>query len=67
MQRWHVWESRAWSLIYDTARELGILQIEGKADDQDWDNPSENDYHMWIPEDGPNWYHFMSLSLKLGG
>lgn len=44
-----------------------VLQIEGRADSPDWSNPGQSDEHMWIPEDGPNWYHFISLLLKLGG
>ena len=45
-----------------------VLQIEGHAPMVDWSNPAENDEFMWVPtEDDPNWYHFLTLTMKLGG
>ena len=63
----HVRQCQALEWAMWPAHWFEVLEIEGRAQAIDWDNPEQSDEYMWIPEEGPNWYHFMSLSLKFGG
>ena len=63
----HVRQCQALGWLMWPAYWLNVLEIEGQAQAIDWDNPEEADEYMWIPTEGPNWYHFISLSLKFGG
>ena len=62
----HVRQFQALGCMIYPVRWLNVLQIEPDEYGNDWARPEENDETMWVPGEWPNWYHFMSIELKLG-
>ena len=63
----HVRQFQALGCMIYPAKWFGVLQIEPDEYGNDWARPEENDETMWVPGAWPNWYHFMSIELRLGG
>ena len=63
----HVRQCQALGWAMWPAHWFGVLAIEPEHSTPDWTKPEENDERMWVPGAWPNWYHFMSIELKLGG
>ena len=61
----HVRQFQALGCIMYPVHWFGVLNLESRG--TDWARPEENDELMWVPGEWPNWYHFMSIELRLGG
>lgn len=62
----HVRQCQALGWVMWPAQWFDVLPIEPERGRPNWSQPAENDGLMWLPGEWPRWYHFMSLSLRLG-
>ena len=62
----HVRQFQALGWLFWPVKDWDILPIEPPHSWHDWTKPEENDARMWVPDEWPNLYHFMTLEFRLG-